>query len=310
MSAIKIISHQSPDTDAACSAIVYAWYQKNYLQTDAQAYIYGSINREAEFVLQKFGIDMPPQITAVTSEDKLIITDTSNPEELVPSLYEAAILEVVDHHKLGGLKTANPIRVTIWPYASCCSVMWKLFKYENHTEIPAKIAGLMVSAILSDTLKFTSPTTTEFDKQAAQDLAQIAGVEIDQLADEMFSAKSDLTGMTNKDILLSDSKIFKMNDKKVRISVLETTKPDNALKMLDSLKETMVELKQEEQLDYIFFFIVDIIKTEGITVTTNEAEVKIAEKAFNKEFTSGLQYLPGVVSRKKQMVPGIETALT
>jgi manganese-dependent inorganic pyrophosphatase len=307
---LKVIGHKSPDTDATCSAIVYAWYLTNHQATPAKPYIDGTTNKEADFVLKKFGFDKPPQIKQLTAEDRYVLVDTNNPDELIDGIHDAQLIELVDHHKLvGGLSTANPISVTIWPLASTCSVIWKIMQHNQHTDIPKEIASLMLASIISDTLKFTSPTTTEFDKQAAQKLTQIAGLDIDQLAQDMFAAKSDLTGFTPEDILLTDSKIFDMHGHKVRISVLETTKPDNALALQADLEAAMKDLQSKEKLDHIFFAVVDIINTESTLLAITDKARQVAEVAFESKFTNDRLHLPGVVSRKKQIAPQIEAAL-
>lgn len=310
MSMIKVVGHLAPDTDASTSAVVFAWFLNNYKNVQAQPYINGKLNREAEFVFQKFGFDIPEQIGELDENDRVIVVDTNNMDELPKSIAQAELIQIVDHHKLfGELKTKKPINVTIWPLASTCSVIWKLTKLENEVNLPKNIAGLMLAGILSDTLKFTSPTTTNVDKKIAEELANLAEIDIDSLAEEMFSAKSDLTGFSAKDILLSDSKIFEMGDKKVRISVLETTKPENALKMKTEIEAAATQLKEEENLDYLFFAAVDILNTSATMLTVTDEEKQIAVKAFGKEFENDLLVLPGVVSRKKQLAPKLESVL-
>ena len=167
----------------------------------------------------------------------------------------------------------------------------------------------MLCSILSDTLKFTSPTTTDVDKEAANELVKICGENIDEMARAMFEAKSDLSGMTPTDILKVDSKIFEMASKKARISVLETTKPQNALDMYDGLLTEMVKLKSSDGVDYIFFFVVDILKSESTLLVTNDQEREVAELAFGQKSNGKTIVLPGVVSRKKQIVPKFEAVI-
>jgi len=277
---------------------------------DAKAFVTGEINREAEFVLKKFGFDKPELLEELKEGDELIVVDTNNPDELIKGHDKAELLEIVDHHKLaGGLSTPGPISFTIRPYACTMTVMWEIINSEKVVEIPKEMAGIMLAAILSDTLNFTSPTTTEMDKRVADDLASMAEVEMEELASEMFEAKSDLSGMSGKDILLSDSKIFALKGNKMRIAVLETTKPENSLKMLDELKKAAEELKKEEGLDGLFFFTVDILNTKSHLIVFGDMEEELAKKAFGEEFENGVMELDGVVSRKKQMVPGIEKVL-
>lgn len=306
----KVIGHLAPDTDSTCAPIVYAWYL-NQKGIDAKAYVTGELNREAEFVLNHFGVEKPELLKTLVDGDQYFLVDTNNPEELVDGYKEAELMGIVDHHKLvGGLDTESPIHVTIRPVACTMTVIWELMARDGITDVSREIAGLMLAAIVSDTLKFTSPTTTEEDKKIAENLAKISEEDIDKLAEEMFAAKSNLEGMSAKDILLSDSKKFELGDKKLRVSVLETTKPENSLSMKEDLLDAMNELKEEEGLEGIFFFAVDILNTESRLIVCGDFEKEVAEKAFEGEFENGVMELEGVVSRKKQMIPNIQKALS
>lgn len=308
---IKVLAHKAPDTDATCAPIAYAWYLKNMKKTEAEAFVLGGLNRETEYVLKRFGINAPGKLEGLTAEDKVVIMDTNNPEELPENINESEIIEIIDHHKLvGGLMTNSPIRITMKPIACTSTLVWQRMQEEGNMDIPAEIAGIMMAAIISDTLQFTSPTTTEEDKKAVEELALISKVDVDELAEAMFAAKSDLTGFTAKDVLLTDSKIFEMGSKKVRVSVLETTKPDNAMSMYDDLLKAMEEIKAEDKIDAVFFYVVDILTTSSELLVSNDVDKAIAEKAYNAKFTGKTLHLDGVVSRKKQMVPNLEKAYT
>ncbi len=306
----KIIGHLSPDTDSTCAPIVYAWYLR-HKDMDVKPFITGDLNREAAYVLEHFGVAKPELLESLSKEDKYFLVDTNNPEELVSGYDKAELMGIVDHHKLvGGLNTESPIHITIRPVACTMTVIWELMERDGITDIPQDVAGLMLAAILSDTLKFTSPTTTNIDKEIAEKLADIAREDMDKLAEEMFAAKSNLEGMSAKDILLSDSKKFDLNDKKLRVSVLETTKPENSLSLKEGLLDAMQEIKEEEKLDGFFFFIVDILNTESHLIVPGEFEVELAQKAFEGRFADKAMRLPGVVSRKKQMIPNIQKTLS
>lgn len=306
---LKVIGHKAPDTDTVCSAISYAWFL-NQKGKEAKAFRAGDLNKETAFVLQKFGIQEPEILERFLEKDEIVIVDTNNKEELLEGIDQAQIKEIIDHHKLTGtLATSEPISVIIKPWASTASIIWKHMKH-SEVEMSKEIAGLLLAAILSDTLKFTSPTTTGRDKQSADELARIAGVDIDSFADEMFTAKSDLSGMSAKDLLLVDSKVFDFGENKTRISVLETTKPENALAMTKDLIKQASELKKSESLKYLFFFVVDILKSESTLIVVSDAEKEISKKAFGREGKGSTIQLPEVVSRKKQMVPNLEEAIT
>lgn len=305
---IKVFGHKSPDTDATCAAISYAWYlgQKS---TEAKAYVLGEINREAQFVLKTFNFEVPETLSELSDGDEVAIVDTNNPEELPDSLGNAKILNIVDHHKLAGLTTDSPLEITMKPLGSTSTLVYLMMGWKD-VKPSKEIAGLMLSAILSDTLKFTSPTTTDEDKKAAEELAKIAEVDIEKHAAAMFEAKSDLTGMNAKDILLTDSKVFDFGNKKVRISVLETTKPQNAKDMKADIDKARDELKSSENLDAAFFFVIDILNNSADLFAGSEEEKQMAQKAFGKNFGGDFMNLPGVVSRKKQIAPKLEAVYT
>lgn len=304
------IGHINPDTDTVCSPIAYAWFLSNKLNLATKAVVAGELNKETKFVLQKFNVAIPEVLNKFSQEHEIVILDTNNPEELLEGIEDAKIVEIVDHHKLvGGLQTSEPVKITLKPVACTATLVWQIMKDSEITKLPSEIAGIMLGAILSDTLKFTSPTTTEEDKKAAEELRSLCNEDIDKLAEDMFAAKSDLTGMSTKNILMVDSKVFPLGDKHVRISVLETTNPQNAFSMKANLVNEMTQMKTTEKLDHFFFFVVNILKSEATLLVTDDIERKLAEKAFGAKFTTDLLKLPGVVSRKKQIVPPLEKIL-
>ena len=304
--AIKVFGHLVPDTDSTCSAIVYAWYLKTHKNIDATPFVQGLINKEAAYVLTRFGHEIPALLPALTSADEVIVVDTNNPEELSADFFNAKLLEIIDHHKMGGVTTSSPLKVTIRPLACTATVLWQLMKEDGLHDLPADIAGMMLACILSDTLNFTSPTVTDSDRSTASDLTKLAGIEPNELANAMFEAKSDLSGMSVREILKGDAKKYSMGGKAILMATLETTKPENALAMQTEFIQEMIALKQDEHFDGIFFFIVDILKTSSTLLLPSEYEVGVAEKGFGETSNNNVMDLPGVVSRKKQMAPAIE----
>ncbi|QQS38637.1 manganese-dependent inorganic pyrophosphatase [Candidatus Woesebacteria bacterium] len=304
----KIFGHKAPDTDTICSAVSYAWFL-NQKDIDAKAYRLGDLNKETQFVLENFNVPSPDLLGHLEEKDKVVIVDTNNPEELPDDLQKAEIIQVIDHHKLtGGIKTNYPIPVIIKPLASTATIIWKHIKHSG-IEIDLANAGLLLAGIISDTLNLTSPTTTEKDRSAVKELNEIVKLDINEFAGKMFEAKGDLTGMSPRQIVLVDSKIFEFGTKKVRISVLETTKPDNALNMQSDLEKDLQELKLKENLDFAFFFAVDILNSRAVLISGTNEENNLAEEAFNAKFENGRIMLPGVVSRKKQIVPVLQTVI-
>ncbi len=308
---ILVFGHLAPDTDSTCTPMVYAWYLTNVRKTPANAVVTGSINKEAEYVLKKFSLEKPEIISELKPDTDVVIIDTNNPQELLDGVNKTNILEIIDHHKLvGGLSTSEPLNMTLRKYGCVATVVWELIKNELPSDTPNWVYGFLMASITSDTLKLSSPTTTDNDRQALEELSQKSGLDIDEFAEELFSAKSDLTGMSAEDILLSDSKIFQMGSKKVRVAVLETAKPENIIALKEDLLKAMEAIKQKEGSDYLFFYAVDILNNSSELLVSTDEEKLRGGKAYDRTFEGDTLTLPGVVSRKKQMVPNLEKVIS
>jgi len=309
MDSTIVIGHINPDADTVCSAITMAWVL-NQRDMTATPYRTGELNKETAFVLEHFGQTVPELLTSFPEGATYCLVDTNNPEELLPGFEKAKLVGLVDHHKLvGGLSTSEPLRVLMEPVGCTATLVYHLATVRFSLEVPKEIGQLMLACIISDTQNLTSPTTTPEDKRVAEELIKLTGVNPDELAEAMFSAKSDLTGLSPRDILMMDSKVFAVGAKKVRVSVLETLKPANALNMRVDLQAAMEDMKTEDGLDAAFLFVVDIVKASAELIVPSQTEKEIAGKAFSIPFTGDTLTLPGVVSRKKQMIPPLEAAL-
>ncbi len=301
---IKVFGHKSPDTDATCSAIVWAWYLNTRTGTEAVPYVLGSLNSETQFVLNRWNMETPALLESVSAGDKVVIVDTNNPQELFDNINDAEIVEIIDHHKLvGGLSTEVPPTITMRPLACTATVMHDIID----VEIPENIAGLILSCILSDTLMFRSPTTTPHDKDVAERLAARLGVDIATYADQMFEAKSNISDFSDIGLVRLDSKKFEVGNKNIRVSVVETTKPATVLARKDGILEAIATLlKEESDVDDVLFFIVDILKEEATVLTYNELTSKIIANSFGVTVETDTEVLPGIVSRKKQILPSLK----
>ena len=239
---ILVFGHKSPDSDSTGSPLIWAWYLTEVKGTPAKAVLLGTPNTEAAFMLKHWGFAQPEIITDVTAADKVVIVDTNNPAELPPSINDANIMAIIDHHMLvGGLKTKTPINVVMRPLACTATVMHDIMG-EDVEKLPREIKGAMLSCILSDTLEFRSPTTTPHDKAVAEKLAADLGVSINELATKMFEAKSDVSSFSDAELLRMDSKEYNVAGKELRVSVLETTAPKVVLDRKDSLMRSMVQV--------------------------------------------------------------------
>lgn len=304
---IKVFSHISPDTDATGSAILWSWFMNTHGGVESRPFVLGPINKETAFVLNKWGIQEPEQLTSIQKGDDVVIVDTNNPQELFQNIFEANIIKIIDHHKLfGGLQTDSPVEVTMRPLASTASVIHGLFG-EEAGRLPNDMAGLMLSCILSDTLAFRSPTTTPHDKDIAEKLAKQLNIDINSYSNDMFRAKSDVSDFTDIGLLHLDSKKFPVGDKNIRISVVETTDPESILVRKDGLVSSIKEILQNEKdTDDVLVFIIDIFKEEAFVLTYNQFTKDMIATSFDTTVDEDVKVLPGILSRKKQIVPALK----
>jgi len=300
---IKVFGHKAPDTDSTGSPIIWAWYLTHVKHTPAQAVLLGEPNTEAAFVLRRWDLPKPPVIDGVSPGEKVVIVDTNNPAELPAGINDADILQIIDHHKLvGGLETKAPIDITIRPLACTATIMHDLMGADA-AGMPDAIKCAMLSCILSDTLEFRSPTTTPHDRHVAEKLARELGISIPDYAEELFAAKSDVSAFADADLLRMDSKEFAVGGRKLRVSVLETTAPRVVLDRAGSLMQTMPTVAAEDGADEVLLFVVDILREEATLLIPNDTVKTIAERSFGVPVTGDRVVLPGVMSRKKQIIP-------
>ncbi|KFI33944.1 inorganic pyrophosphatase [Haematobacter missouriensis] len=300
---IQVLGHKSPDTDSTGSPIVWAWYLTEVKCTPAVPKLLGEPNTEAAFVLSHWGVTKPEIISELEPGAKVVIVDTNNPLELPESLPGADVVAIIDHHLLtGGIKTKTPIDVTIRPLACTATVMIDLMG-EDAAKMPEAIKAMALSCILSDTLEFRSPTTTPHDRQVAEKLAADLGVSIPDYAAQMFAAKSDVSAFSDAELLRMDSKEYEVGGKQFRVSVLETTAPQVVLDRKDSLMASMPQVATEDGADQVLLFIVDILREEATLLVPNDLVRVVAEKSFGAAVAGDTVVLPGVMSRKKQIIP-------
>lgn len=302
---IKVFGHQSPDTDATGSAIIWAWYLSEKTGKEATPHVLGELNKETQFVLSRWNVETPALLESVAEGTDVVIVDTNNPQELFENINETNILQIIDHHKLvGGIETAGPIDVTMKTLASTASVMYDLM---GDIELPEHIAGLVLSCVLSDTLEFRSPTTTPHDKDIAEKLATYLGVDISEYAAEMFAAKSDISDFSDTGLVKLDSKKLTVGEMNLRVSVVETTDAQTVLDRKEGIVKAIEEVKAaESDVDEVLFFAIDILNEEATAFTYNDTVKQIIEKSFAVTVESDTEVLPGVVSRKKQIIPNLK----
>lgn len=300
---LQVFGHKSPDTDSTGSPIIWAWYLSEIQGIPAQANLLGEPNNEALFMLQHWQLDKPEIISEVAPGAPVVIVDTNNPAELPDVINQADIRAVIDHHKLvGGLETKAPIDITIRPLACTATIMHDLMGADA-AKMPRAVKGAMLSCILSDTLAFRSPTTTDHDRALAEALAEELSVNLSKYSAQMFAAKSDVSAFSDVELLRMDSKSFPVGDQTLRVSVLETTAPHVVLARKAALMAAMGPVALEDNVDQVLLFVVDILAEEATLLVPNEAVKSIAEKSFDVCVDGDSVVLPGVMSRKKQIVP-------
>jgi manganese-dependent inorganic pyrophosphatase len=304
---IKVFGHKSPDTDATGSAIAWAWYLKFFQNEPATPYVLGELNPETEFVLKYWKTPKPEILVRLKDKERVTIVDTNNLEELPANFENAHLEQIIDHHRLiGNIKTNHVVSATIVPLASTASVIWSLMKPKERKHIPHKILGLLLSCILSDTLAFRSPTTTKYDKSVARKIARMLNIDIKGYATQMFDAKSDVSGYTPSALIKLDSKIAEINGKHYRVGVLETSSPKVILARKAELLKGQIEVCKEESLAEAFLFIIDILNEEATLLVPNTATKLMAEKTFGIKAKGDTVVIPGLVSRKKQIMPHLK----
>ena len=303
---IKVFGHKAPDTDSTGSAIIWAWYLNEVKGQVAEPILLGTPNTEAAFMLKRWGFATPEIISNLADDTQVVVVDTNNPTELPNNINNTDIIEIIDHHKLvGGLETKSPISITIRAVACTATIMHNLMG-DDAARMPAAIKGVMLSCILSDTLEFRSPTTTDQDQALAEILAIDLGLSIPNYSTEMFAAKSDISEFADTELLRMDSKEYAVQGFKFRVSVLETTSPKTVLDRKASLMAAMPSVAAEDGVDHVLLFVVDILNQEATMLIPDAISKSVAEKSFGAIVTHDIVVLPGIMSRKKQIIPHLK----
>lgn len=298
-----IIGHKNPDTDSICSALGYAALKgEGYVAARA-----GEVNPETAFVLEHFGLKAP-ELLENAAEQAVILVDHNEVGQAVDGFEAAKLMEVVDHHKIGGLQTSEPILFCNMPVGCTATIVAMMYKQEGK-QPEAAIAGALCSAILSDTLAFRSPTCTELDKKAAMELAAIAGIaDVEAYAKDMFVAGSNLGSKTEKEILYLDFKKFTSGTTTFGVGQVSSMSAEELAELKPKMQAYMQESFAEHGADMIFFMLTDIMDESTDLIFCGNGAKEAAEKAFQSAAEDRM-YLPGVMSRKKQIVPQLTEVL-
>lgn len=306
-----IIGHIKPDLDSVVAAISFGEYIKSKGVPNPTPAIIDELNPESNFVFNKFGITPPSLISIndIQPDDKVVLVDHNEVDQRLVGLNQDQIIAIFDHHKVN-LNLPNPISICVMPFGSSNTICWQLFQ-ESSLSYSPEIAKLMLCAVLSDTIGLKSSTTTQTDKEAVTDLAQKAGIsDVDTLTLEIFKAKSNITDLTDEQVVLNDYKIFDFSGKKVLIGQTETVEQETLLNTRkDNLLISLQSVKERESVDLIFLAITDILKVNTKMIILGESEKVIAEKAFGGSTTNNILDIGPKMSRKKDIAPAIEISL-
>ncbi|EHT4839102.1 manganese-dependent inorganic pyrophosphatase [Listeria monocytogenes] len=300
MTKTLVFGHKNPDTDTICSAISYAELKKAQ-GADIEAVRLGELNSETAFVLDYFQVTAPRLVQTVANEvSEVTLVDHNERQQSADDIDEVTVTAVVDHHRIANFETSDPLYYRAEPVGCTTTILLKMFR-ENEVEVSKTVAGLMLSAIISDTLLFQSPTCTEEDKVAAQKLAQIADVDIQTYGMEMLKAGADVSKKTVAELLL-DAKEFNMNDNKVEIAQINVVDVNDVLSRRAEVEALMTQNIVDKGLDLYLFVITNILTNDSVGIAIG-SKTAVVEEAYGVTFVENQAPLKGVVSRKKQVVP-------
>ncbi|KFF54918.1 manganese-dependent inorganic pyrophosphatase [Bacillus stercoris] len=307
MEKILIFGHQNPDTDTICSAIAYADL-KNKLGFNAEPVRLGQVNGETQYALDYFKQESPRLVeTAANEVNGVILVDHNERQQSIKDIEDVQVLEVIDHHRIANFETAEPLYYRAEPVGCTATILNKMYK-ENNVKIEKEIAGLMLSAIISDSLLFKSPTCTDQDVAAAKELAEIAGVDAEEYGLNMLKAGADLSKKTVEELISLDAKEFTLGSKKVEIAQVNTVDIEDVKKRQAELEAAISKVVAEKNLDLFLLVITDILENDSLALAIGNEAAKV-EKAFNVTLENNTALLKGVVSRKKQVVPVLTDAM-
>ncbi|WP_283580195.1 manganese-dependent inorganic pyrophosphatase [Ligilactobacillus aviarius] len=301
-----VFGHKNPDTDAIVAAKAYSYLQ-NKLGADTEAVALGEPNEETQFVLDYFNEPAPRVIKTASNEvDAVMLIDHNEAQQSVDDIKDVQVTHVVDHHRIANFETSAPLYYHAEPLGCSSTIILKEFK-QHGVEVPANIAGMMLSAIISDTLLLKSPTTTDEDVAAVKELAKIAGVDYEKYGLDMLKAGTNLASKSDETLISQDAKSFDMNGTQVRVDQINTVDLNEVFDREDGLRAAIEKQNKENGYDLFLLMVTNILNSDTRLLVVGEPQ-SVVEQAFGKKLEDNKMDLPGVVSRKKQIVPPLEAA--
>ena len=306
MEEVKIFGHKNPDTDTILSSLILEGLEKTLGEYNVKAYRLGNINKETKYALDYFGVKEPDLLEEIEEGTSVMMVDHNEFSQSVKGIEKARIIRVVDHHKIANFETHEPLFYLAMPVGCTATILRDMFKVSG-IKMDKITAGLMLSAIISDTLLLKSPTCTKKDIETAKELAEIAGVELNTYGLALLKAGTDLSDFTPEELINIDSKPFTTNGIKYQVAQVNTAAIEDVMKDKEKIENAMSNFMQANSVDLFILLITDIIENNSQIIVLGNQE--IAEKAFNITLENNTAFLKGVVSRKKQVVPNIDNSI-
>lgn len=296
-----IFGHKNPDTDSICSAVAYAEL-KTKLGFSVEPVRLGEISEETQYALDYFKTESPRLVDTVANETKeVILVDHNERQQSASDVDKVRVTEVIDHHRIANFETSGPLYYRAEPVGCTATILNKLFK-ENGVVIRKEIAGLMLSAIISDSLLFKSPTCTAEDVAAAEELAKTAEVNAEEYGLEMLKAGANLGDKTVNQLISMDAKEFQMGSAKVEIAQVNAVDTHDVLARQAEIETALMQIISDKELDLFVFVVTDILNNDSVALVLGGA-ANVVEQAYNVTLVDNKANLKGVVSRKLQIVP-------
>ncbi|HEL0007455.1 TPA: manganese-dependent inorganic pyrophosphatase [Streptococcus equi subsp. zooepidemicus] len=303
MSKLLVFGHQNPDTDAIASSYAFDYLAKKAFDLDTEVVALGDPNEETAFALDYFGVSAPRVVTSAKAEgaSHVILTDHNEFPQSISDIREVEVYGIVDHHRVANFETANPLYMRVEPVGSASSIVYRLFK-ENRVDVPKDIAGMLLSGLISDTLLLKSPTTHVSDHRVAAELAELAGVKLEEYGMAMLKAGTNLASKSEAELIDIDAKTFELNGNAVRVAQVNTVDIAEVLERKEAIEAAIREVMAREGYSDFVLMITDIVNSNSEILALG-ANMDKVEAAFSFKLEDNHAFLAGAVSRKKQVVP-------
>lgn len=308
MSKLFVFGHQNPDTDAIASSYGWAYLEREFFARDAEAVALGIPNEETTFALEYFGVTAPRVVESAKAEGvgQVILTDHNEFQQSIADIREVEVVAVIDHHRVANFETANPLYMRLEPVGSASSIVYRSFK-ENGVTPPKEVAGLLLSGLISDTLLLKSPTTHPSDPQVAAELAELAGVNLEEYGLALLKAGTNLASKSAEELIDIDAKTFELNGNPVRVAQVNTVDIAEVLERQEEIETAMRAASADNGYSDFVLMITDIVQSNSEILALGNNTDKV-EAAFNFKLENNHAFLTGAVSRKKQVVPQLTEA--